>query len=59
MNVLPRQARKQYWVDRTACPVIRVARGVDPVMESGCQSNHNHAVAGDWEKNQNQKKIFK
>jgi hypothetical protein len=30
--------------------VNRVARGVDPVMESGCQSNHNHAVVGDWKK---------
>jgi hypothetical protein len=37
-----------------------VARGVDPVMESGCQSNHNHTVAGDWlEKNSKNSKINK
>jgi hypothetical protein len=36
MNVLPQQAR-----------TIVVGR-LDPVLGSGCQSNHNHAVAGDW-----------
>jgi coenzyme F420-reducing hydrogenase delta subunit len=36
-----------------------VARGVDPVLESGCQSNHTHAVAGDWKKSKKKIKINK